>query len=444
MIEWNRKVRREALKTRFPIKALRSFLLLWSTQAISELGTAMTDYALIVWVYGRRGTASSVTLLTLCAFMPTILFRFVGGALADRWDKKRIMLVADLIAALGTLAVFALHALSALQLWHLYLVNLLLSLMNAFQVPAAFVATSLLVPKEHYARVGGLQGLSGSVVAILAPALGGALLVFGGLRVVLVCDLASFLVALLGLLCVRIPRAGGAPEAREPFRETLLGGIRWLRDHAALLRLSLFFAAVNFLAKLGDDGLLSPFVLARTGNDPRALGLAQSAVAAGLLAGSLLMTVAKPARRKARLIFITCAVVFCGNIALGLTRAPWLWCAALFGTYLVAVVMNVHLTTVLREQVPVQMQGRVFSANDTLKNASIPLGLLLGGALADGVFEPFMAADSPAQRQLSRVFGAGPGAGIAAMFVAVGVIGVLLSLSQLRKPLYQKLDREKR
>lgn len=431
------------MKKPFHIQELRSFLLLWASQAVSELGTAMTDYALIVWAYGQEGTASSVTLLTLCAFMPTILLRFAAGALADRWDKKRIMLISDLVAALGTVAVFALHAFSALRIWHLYLINLLLSGMNAFQVPASFVATSLLVPKEHYARVGGLQGLSGSVIAILAPALGSALLALGGLRLVLTCDLASFLVAFLVLLlCIRIPEVKRAPEDKEPFRESLLGGVRWLREHRAILRLSLFFAAVNFLAKLSDDGLLSPFVLARTGNDQRLLGLAQSAVAAGLLAGSLLMTAVKPARRKARFIFITCAVIFSGNIVLGLTTRPWLWCAALFLSYLTAVAMNVHVTTVLREQVPVEMQGRVFSASDTLKNGSIPLGLLLGGVLADGVFEPFMAADSPLQRLLARLFGTGAGAGIAAMFFFVGVLGVLLSLSRLGKPVYRELDRQ--
>ena len=431
------------MKRQLHIQELRSFLLLWASQAVSELGTAMTEYALIVWAYGQEGTASSVTRLTLCAFMPTILLRFAAGALADRWDKKRVMLACDLFAALGTAAVFALHAASALRVWQLYLINLLLSGMNAFQVPAAFVATSLLVPKAHYARAGALQGLSGSVIAILAPALGSALLELGGLRLVLTCDLFSFLVAFLVLLlCIRIPEAKRAPGEREPLRQSLLGGVRWLREHRAILRLSLFFAAVNFLAKLGDDGLLSPFVLARTGNDQRLLGLAQSAVAAGLMAGSLLMTAVKPARRKARFICVACAAVFCGNIVLGLTARPWLWCAALFFSYLAAVWMNVHLTTVLREQVPVEMQGRVFSASDTLKNGSIPLGLLLGGLLADGVFEPFMATDSPIQRLLSRVFGAGPGVGIAVMFTAVGAFGVALSLSRLGKAMCRELDGE--
>ena len=67
------------------LKELRSFLLLWGTQTLSSLGTAMTEYALTLWVYQQQGTASSVTMLTLCIFLPTILFRFLAGAVVHRW-----------------------------------------------------------------------------------------------------------------------------------------------------------------------------------------------------------------------------------------------------------------------------------------------------------------------------------------------------------------------
>lgn len=137
---------------------LRDFFVLWSSQAVSSLGTAMTNFALIIWVYNQKGTASSITLLTICSFLPTIFFRFIAGTIADRWDKKRIMLLADLMAACGTVTVLVLYSFSALQVWHLYIINFLLSFMNAFQNPASYVATSLLVPKEQYVRVSDLQG----------------------------------------------------------------------------------------------------------------------------------------------------------------------------------------------------------------------------------------------------------------------------------------------
>ena len=157
------------------IKQLHSFLLLWGSQTVSQLGTAMVDYALIIWVYGQAGTASSITLLTLCTFLPTIFFRFLAGSFVDRWDKKRVMLTADLIAACETLVLLILYSCSALRIWHLYVINFLLSFMNAFQEPASFVATGLLVPKEYYTKASGIQGFGGAAVSILAPALGAAL-----------------------------------------------------------------------------------------------------------------------------------------------------------------------------------------------------------------------------------------------------------------------------
>lgn len=422
-------------------KELRGFLLLWSSQTVSQLGTAMTDYALIIWVYGQSGTASSVAMLTLCAFMPTIFFRFFAGTLADRWDKKRVMLISDLVAACGTAAVLVLYTRSALRIWHLYLINTLLSFMNAFQAPASFVATSLLAPRKHYARISGLQGFSGAAISILAPALGSALLAFGGLNLVLACDLAGFAVAFLVLLFgIRIPETERATRPGETFLENCLDGIRYLRTHSGLLRVTLFLAVVNFLAKLGNDGMIAPLILGRTGNDQRVLGMVQSATAMGLLAGSLIMTFSRPARSRMKVVFSTCAIAFLGNVAQGLTVRPWVWCAAAFFSYMMVAVMNGYLTTAMRERVPIGMQGRVFSTKDTFQNCTIPMGLFLGGLLADRVLEPYMAVDSPAQRALSRAFGTGSGSGVAVMFFCVGILGCAISLTRLGKEGYRELD----
>ena len=422
------------MKTYEVFKKLRPFLLLWSTQTLSELGTAMTNYALVIWAYQQTGTASSVSLLTLSSFLPTILLRFIGGTLADRWNKKHIMLICDLCAATGTLLLLILHSLKALQIWHLYLINALLSCMNAVQVPASFTATSLLVHKEHYTRISGLQGFSGAAVSILAPALGGALLSFGGMNVVLLCDIASFSVAIMTLLFfIRIPKlvADGSQQQKNSFWTDCLDGLRHLIRHRNILRITLFMAAVNFLAKLGNDGMLAPFILSRTGNNEQILGLVQSSVSAGLLAGSLLLTVLKPAKDKHRLAYATCTFIYIGVIVQSLTTVTWVWCAAAFFSYLAAAVMNANLTSALREEIPLHMHGRVFSAKDTLQNITIPLGLFLGGVLADHVFQPLMAAQTPLQQKLSPLFGSGSGAGIALQFFIVGTLGVVMCLTQL-------------
>ena len=423
------------------IKELKSFLLLWFSQTVSELGTAMTNYVLVIWAYQKTGMASSVTMLTFCMFLPTILFRFIAGTFVDRRNKKKIMLTADLIAACGSLIVLCLYAGSFLEIWNLYLINIVLSFMNSFQESASFVAISLIVPQKHYTRIGGLQGISGSIVSILAPALGSILLVAGGMELVLLCDLASFAFAFVILLfLVKIPEIKHENTEQEPFLKSCKDGIRFLFDNKALLHLTLFIAVVNLLAKLGNDGLLAPFVLSRSGNDQRVLGIVQAATSAGIFIGSIVMTFHKPVKKKARLIFISCAFIYFAEVIMSLSVHPAVWSICNFTGYVAAVIMGANQTAILRERVPVQIQGRVFSAHDTIMNCTNPLGLLLSGYLADYIFEPFMRTESPLQSVIICIFKSDSGSGIAVMFFIVGIIGMLISITRLRKSVYQELD----
>lgn len=424
--------------TRF-FEGLGGFLLLWSSQAVSSLGTAMTNYALVIWTHAQTGSASGITMLTLCSFLPTILFRFAAGALTDHWNKKRVMLVCDALAACGTIAVFALYRLSALTSGRLYLITFLLSLMNAFQAPASHVAVSLLIPKEQYTRAGALQSFSGSAVSILAPALGSALFAWGGLEAVLCADLISFAAALPPLALLRLPAKDGDPADRsESFLETCLDGIRCLLGRRSLMKLILFFTAINFFAKLGGDGMLAPFILAKTGGNQRILGFAQSAVSLGVLAGSTLMMASGPTARRTRAVFAACALTFLtGNILVSVSQSAPVWYALIFISYLSAAVMNVHLGALMRLNVPVHLQGRIFAARDTIQNIAIPLGLYLGGRLADHVFEPMMHAPN----LLSPLFGSGDGAGIAFLFFLAGTAGFVLSLICLFRRTSSELDR---
>jgi MFS family permease len=430
------------MKKNMIFAGLRDFLILWGSQTISSLGTAMTNFALVIWVYEQGGTAFSITLLTICIFLPTILFRFIAGTIADRWDKKRIMLVADLAAALGTGTVFVLYAFAALRPWHLYGINFLLSFMDAFQVPAAHTATSLLVPREQYVRVSGLHSFSGSVVSILAPALGSILLAFGGLQAVLIVDLVSFAIAFITLLLfIKIPPvARTAEKAGESFWESCLAGIRFLREQGALLRLILFFSVVNFLAKMGGDGMMPVFVLSRTGGDQKVLGMVQTAVALGILVGSVLVTLMKPAKSKTTVVFCSVCITFFMGAVQSVTPLIPVWIAAAFLSYIPVAFTGANLTAVMRDAVPIAMQGRVFSARDTIMNGTIPLGLFLGGVLTDHVFEPFMVKKSPLQGVLSFVFGEDKGAGIALLFCMVGILGLLISFAAMKNPIYHSLN----
>lgn len=171
------------------INELHTFLLLWITQSFSQLGSSMTNFALVIWSYQQQGSALSTSLLTVCSYAPYVLLSIFAGALTDRWDKRITMLVSDCLAALCTVSVLVLLMTGNLQIWHLYVVNTLNGLMNTVQQPASDVAISLLTPQKYYQKVSGLRSLSNSLVTILTPVFATALLSFTSLQAVILFEI---------------------------------------------------------------------------------------------------------------------------------------------------------------------------------------------------------------------------------------------------------------
>ena len=169
--------------------------------------------------------------------------------------------------------------------------------------------------------------------------------------------------------------------------------------------------------------------------------MVETANALGVLMGSLLIMGIKPAARKTRAIFISCAIAFgVGNALLSFSDSLWFWILTSVISCIATTILGANLTVIMRTHVPIHMQGRVFSARDTIMNASIPLGLFLGGILADYIFEPFMMSPSVVQHGLSLLFGSAKGSGVAVIFFLVGIIGFIISIAALKDPLYKKLD----
>ncbi|MBR5761725.1 MAG: MFS transporter, partial [Lachnospiraceae bacterium] len=185
---------------------LKEFYKLWSTQSLSQLGSAMTSFALTLWIYEKTGSALSTATLTICTYAPYVIMSIFAGALSDKFDKKKTMLVCDLFAALTTVLVFALYKTDTLQMWHLYAINAFSGLMNTVQQPASEVATTMLTPPEDYQKTSGLMSLSRSIISIGNPILASALYGIAGLDAVIGVDMVTFAIAFVTLaFFVRLP-----------------------------------------------------------------------------------------------------------------------------------------------------------------------------------------------------------------------------------------------
>ncbi len=403
------------------IHQIRSYLLLWFTQMISGLGSAMTAYALVIWSYTQSGLALQTALLMVCSYAPYVICSIFAGALSDRWNKKKTMLVCDTLAALSTLVVLLLLKHDSLRIWHLYVVNAVSGLMNTFQQPASEVATTALIPKRFYQKVGGLRYLSNSLSTILTPIITTAILGLWGIDIVIAIDLVSFLIAFVVLLCfIPIPETK-TEKQNESILKSTAAGIRWLRQNRGIFHLMLFLSAINLVASMYNAAF--PAMMLSKASES-AMGIVNTVTGVATLLGSVLASVMKAPKSRVKAIWYCLMLSMCTeNFSLAFGNHVWMWCIGAVLGWIAIPLMSANLETVNRLNIPIEMQGRVFAARNSFQFFTIPLGYFLGGLFVDRVFEPIMAAQEGGSL-LVRLFGSGKGSGAAFLFAILWLTGI--------------------
>lgn len=216
-------------------------------QSLSQLGSSMTAFALILWLYERTGSSLGTAALTICSYAPYVLMSIFAGALTDRLDKKKTMLACDVQAVLCTVVMYGLYRTNRLMVWHLRALNAASGLMNTVQQPASEVAMTLIIPERFYQKTSALRSLSRSLVSILNPLLATAVYALAGLDGVVAADVGSFAVAFVALqFFVKIPERRS--ERRESTLRLAKEGIGFLKAQPMLLTLLWFMAGVNLVA----------------------------------------------------------------------------------------------------------------------------------------------------------------------------------------------------
>lgn len=426
-------------------KNRRYFFLLYIGQTISHLGSSMTSFAVVIWAYSSTGQVMASSMLAVCATLPYLVISLLGGAVADKMDKKKIMLLCDSVAAIGSLVLLVCTGMDCLTIWILCLVNVVNGFMNAFQNPASQVAVTLLVSKEDYAKAGGLQSVCNALVGLLTPIAAAALFSFGGLPLVIGIDLITFLFAFLTLLFfIKIPDNVQTEEQVDigSLRRSMKEGLVYMKENRCILFLLLLFSVLEFMGAISFDSMYSPLLLARSGNQELVVGAVSTAMAAGCLAASMAVSFLKPTWKKTSVMFAGSLMCLSGILLFGMGRHLIWWCAVAFCGCFGAPVYQTYQTVILREKVPVSMQGRIFSLQGMITQSLAPLGYLVGAVLADYVFEPFMQRAGRLQEICIRFVGSGRGSGMGLMFVIAGAAGIVIVLLLRNNRYMRELDYE--
>lgn len=225
------------------------------------------------------------------------------------------MLVADSVAAVGTITVFTLLTTGHLAVWNIYIINAVIGVTNAFQQPASAVAVGKLVPKDKISNVSGMNSFSQNLIVVFSPMLAAALFAAGGLSLLLLVDLTTFITAFCVLLFfIRIPDQLVEKEYRSPFAG-VVEGFAFLKKEKGIFYIMLTMAFINFFSRLTYENILSPMILARSGSS-LTLGTVNACMGVGGIVGGIVVSFKKESRHKASAIYISASLSFYSEICL--------------------------------------------------------------------------------------------------------------------------------
>jgi MFS family permease len=423
------------------VRGVWAFALIWLGQLVSLVGSGLTGFALSTWVYQDTDSVTAYTLVVLAIMAPSALLSPLAGALVDRWNRRTAMLLSDAGAAVCTFVIALLLSARRLELWSLLLAVAASSAFGALQWPAFSAATTLLVPRQHYGRANGLLQVSEAIGYVVPPALAGFLVIWTQVRGVVLLDFGTFLLALITLLLVRVPRhepASGDPETHSLLREILFGWT-YLGARPGLMGLLIVFALTNLALGLGMS-LFTPMALSFA--DVHVVGVITSIGATGMLAGGLAMSVWGGPKRRVRGVLGSLALQGLAMLIGGIRPSIPIVCVATFGFFFAFAISSASSSAIWQCKVAPDVQGRVFATRSAIATSAMPLAYLLAGPLADGVFEPLLAVDGPLAASAGRVIGTGPGRGIGLMFVAAGILTTLVSLGAYLHPRIRLVEKE--
>jgi DHA3 family macrolide efflux protein-like MFS transporter len=363
------------------------FFTIWIGQAFSLIGSALVQFALVWWMTKTTGSATVLATATLVALLPQILLGPFVGALVDRWNRRLIMIIADTAIATATGVLIFLFAAGIVQVWQVYVILLVRSLGGAFHGPAMTSSTSLMVPKQHLARLAGLNQTLQGMLSIFAPPLGALLIGLLPMHGVLAIDIGTAALAVLPLLVLSIPkppRQANGTAKKTSYWHDLREGFTYVVKWPGLLGLILLAMMLNFL--LIPSSSLTPLVITKVfGKGVTELGWTETVFGVGVIAGGLVLSAWGGFKHKIVTSLAGVLGIGAGVILIGAAPANlfFLILVANFVIGVTQVFANGPLTAIFQTAIEPDMQGRVFSLISAGATAMMPLSLLVAGPISD-------------------------------------------------------------
>lgn len=360
-----------------------NFVLLWQGQLVSALGDRMYEIALGFWILAVTGSTALMGTLMAASMIPRIVISPAAGVIVDRTDRKKIIVMMDLIRGIfitfiGVAAIFGF-----IQVWMVFAAGIALGTCDAFFNPSVSSSIPDLVPKSKLIKANSAFSMIYSGSNIVGSSIGGVIYNIIGAPVMFLADGLSFLFSSFVSLFIKIPKVEKHMSEQKHFKQDFKEGLSFVWKFKGLKYLICIASVINFFANMGII-LFLPFFQKTETLGPVKYGIAMSALTAGMFAGMLFTSIVNIPYNRRALIFTASSIISFSGFALIILIPNFIaMLAVIFICGAFNAVINSFINASVQLTVPQEMRGKVFSLMGTVTMGLTPLGMALGGILAE-------------------------------------------------------------
>ena len=401
---------------------MKNFYKLWLGELISNIGSGMTAFALSVYIYEKTGSVSYVSLITLLSFMPSIILSPIGGLLADRYDRRLLMIIGDLFSGLGLVYILWSIQAGEKSIVPIFIGITFSSIFTSLLEPSYRATLTDILEEENYAKASGLIQAAGSAKYLISPVIAGIVLSVADIRVILLLDIMTFITTCLMIFLVRKSINSEMKNYKKDSFKGLLEGLFIIKGNRGVYSLVIIMFFVCFFMGFIQI-LIRPMILATS--SVKTAGMMESLCAVGLLIGSLWIGIAGIKKNYSKILAVAC--FFCG-IFMSMTGVNENLAIIGISTFLffsTLPFMNSCADVLVRVSIPNELQGRVWGLISLITQMGTVAAYIISGVMADYVFEPMFNKNGILVENIGKIIGTGKGRGIGFMLILSGM-GMLI------------------
>ena len=401
---------------------MKNFYKLWLGELISNIGSGMTAFALSVYVYEKTGSVSYISLITLLSFMPSIILSPIGGLLADRYDRRLLMIIGDLFSGLGLIYILWNIQAGEKSIVPIFVGITFSSIFTSLLEPSYRATLTDILEEENYAKASGLIQVAGSAKYLISPVIAGMILSVADIRVILLLDILTFITTCLMIFLVRKSMNSETQNYKKDSFKGLLEGLFIIKENKGVYSLVIIMFFVCFFMGFIQI-LIRPMILALS--SVKTAGMMESLCAVGLLIGSLWIGIAGIKKNYSKILAVAC--FFCGIFMsmTGVNENLNIIGISTFLFFSTLPFMNSCADVLVRVSVPNELQGRVWGLISLITQMGTVAAYIISGIMADYVFEPMFNKNGILVENIGIIIGTGKGRGIGFMLILSG-IGMLI------------------